>query len=288
MRPADENQHSTRPNLMSSGRRAGSEQSILEMLDRDSGRGTRRKSPSRLAWYGAGGALAACLIGLLVWLTHDGPPPQEAQPVVVADTASAVERPSKADATTELVALTDLDEPPRPHHAAVVDEAPTRQQKQAAPTAMLAAAPATPAATHGALVRDEPDTADSSRQPPTVQASPRTGALVAAAHSPQQSADRQPRAASGHDAEKSLAMRAPADAAKGRAGVRLAQSSGHGAPRKAARPPRAHKAAAPAKAAQPVVDSDVALISAVIQHATARPDGDCADGSCAAKTTTQP
>lgn len=274
MRPADENQHSTRPNLMSSGRRAGSDQSILEMLDRDSGRGPRRKSRSRLAWYGAGGALAASLIGLLVWLTREGPPLQEAHPVVVADTPAAAERAARSDPADELAGITDLDDPPRPHHAALVDEPPGRQSKPATSTANLAAPPSATAAAHGAVVRDEPNTADNSPEVP--------GALPERGLAPAGAAPSSP------DAAKAAPARTATDTAKGRTGIRLAQSGAHGAQRKAPRATRARKASGPAKPVQPVVDSDVALISAVIQHSGARPEGDCGDGGCAAKTTAQP
>ncbi|MGZ5199680.1 MAG: hypothetical protein ACXWC4_07885 [Telluria sp.] len=261
MRPADENQYSTRPNLMSSGRRAGGDQNILEMLERDTGRGKRRGARSRLRWYGAGGALAAGLIGLLAWLAHDSPPPQEAQPIVVAEAAAPPER-VKPDPADELMGLNELDEPPRPHHAAVIDEQSARQAKPITPVAMLTPSSRSPLAdaAKGAVVQDDP----------TVRAYEKTMATAT------------------HEAPKSGPVRAVSEPAHARAPAKQLASSPRSQRKLAHNAPRARKAPAPAQPGHSAVDSDVALISAVIQHSATHGGGECADASCAAKTTAQP
>jgi hypothetical protein len=273
VRPADENQYSTRPNLMSSGRRGGNDQSILEMLERDTERGShRRRGRSRLAWYGAGGTLAAGLIGLLAWLTHDSAPLQETQPIVVAETAAPADRSARLDPAAELLGLNELDDPPRPHHAAVIDEQLARQTRPITPVAMLtppASPPAaqTAAAGKGALVQDEP--------------SPRPGTSVAAAPHSQTGAAK-------HDAAKPQATRTALEPARARPSVKVAPSTARSAQRKLARNASRPRKATAAAQQKPAVDSDVALISAVIQHSSARPDGPCLEPNCAAKTTAQP
>jgi hypothetical protein len=271
VRPTDENQYSTRPNLMSSGRRAGNDQSILEMLERDTGRGNRRGRRSRVAWYGAGSALAVGLIGLLAWLTHDSAPPQEAQPIAVAEVASPAARPAPTDPAAELMGLNDLDDPPRPHHAAVIDEQRARPSKPITPVAMLA--PSSQAqlppvgAGKGALVRDE--------APPA--AAVKKTAVTAIIHE-------RAKAQAMRTAAEPARTRAPAKKAASTQAPSTARSSQHKLAHDA---PRARKTT-PAQPSRPAVDSDVALISAVIQHSSARPNGQCADASCAAKTTAQP
>jgi hypothetical protein len=258
---------------MSAGRRTGNDQSILEMLERDTGRGQRRSGRRRLAWYGAGGALAAGLIGLLAWLTHDTAPPQEAQPIAVAEVAPAPGRAARADAAAELMGINELDEPARPHHAAVIDEQLGRQQKPITAVAMLTPAgqpvPATASADKGAVVRDDPPASTSAAKQPSAAA----GGVTAKTQA------RRPAA----EPSRARATAKPATATKTPPTVRNTHDKlAHNAP-------RARKPAAPAPASRPVVDSDVALISAVIQHSTARAGStDCTGPSCAAKTTAQP
>jgi hypothetical protein len=252
---------------MSSSRRAGNDQSILEMLERDTGRSSLRGGRSRLRWYGGGGALAVGLIGLLAWLTHDSAPPQETQPIVVAEVAAPAERPVKADPAAELMGLNDLDDPPRPHHAAVIDEQSARQTKPITPVAMLTPANRSPLATgagKGAVVQDDP-----------------------APNAPVKA----PAAVARHEtAAKNVVARPVADLARARVPAKQpASSNDRGSQRKLAlNAPRVRKAAPPAQPSRPAVDSDVALISAVIQHSSARINPECLDVTCAAKTTAQP
>jgi hypothetical protein len=254
---------------MSSSRRAGNDQSILEMLERDTGRSSLRGGRSRLRWYGAGGALAVGLIGLLIWLTHDSAPPEETQPIVVAEAPAPAERAAKPDPAAELMGLNDLDDPPRPHHAAVIDGQSARQTKPITPVAMLTPSSRSPQAAtgagKGAVVQDDP-------------AAPNTPAKA-------------PAAVARHEATaKNVAARPVADPARARVPAKQpASSNDRSSQRKLAlNAPRVRKAAPPAQPSRPAVDSDVALISAVIQHSSARISPECLDVTCAAKTTAQP
>lgn len=285
MRPTDENQHSTRPNLMSSGRRGGNEESILAMLERDGGRGGGLPA-SRLALYGAGAAVALGLVAALVWLARD----QSASDLIVAPDAP--------------VAIVAEAAPPRP-----------------APR-VAEAAPQQPAAQAAIIVDEPPPPAKSASQelPPLVLLTPSQAAEhTGTAHAPvpavaeTHSAEEAPAGSgvrTGAAAETASKARpiatAPAHAEPKRVAKTATAPRQEGArPRNAAKPAGApnrvasHHAAArpapkqkkPAVTPQPTqkVDSDVALISAVIQHASNRANaagGDCgAEGNCAAKAT---
>ena len=145
MRPTDENQAaSTRPNLMSSRRGAG-EDNILAMLERDSARRPGgRMSGVRLASYGAAAALAGILAGGIAWLAYDNhKTAQELQarhdaatgaaPTVLAD-ASLQPLPPPSPGPSPIVEA--------PRAAIIVDESARRPDASAA----APAAPAAPAA----------------------------------------------------------------------------------------------------------------------------------------------
>lgn len=72
MRPTDENQHgSTRPNLLSGGRRRyAGDDNILERLERDSARHASGNR-SRAAWYAASALLMLVLIVFVAWMAFD-------------------------------------------------------------------------------------------------------------------------------------------------------------------------------------------------------------------------
>ncbi|WP_306392628.1 hypothetical protein [Telluria beijingensis] len=126
MRPSDENQDNRmhahmRPNLMSSPRRGGREDSILARLEREPARRAGASQGMRLAWYGAASVVAMGLTATLAWLAAGtGPAPLEmAVPDAPAPVASA---------------------PPAPVETAViVDAAPVP------PLRLLEPAPAAPA-----------------------------------------------------------------------------------------------------------------------------------------------
>lgn len=100
MRPSDENQDNRmhaqmRPNLMSSSRRGGREDSILAKLEREPARRAGTGQGARLAWYGAAVAVAVGLTATLAWLAAGaGPAPlevarTEAAPAPIAEMAPA-------------------------------------------------------------------------------------------------------------------------------------------------------------------------------------------------------
>lgn len=73
MRTSDQNQSPfMRPNLISSPRRGGLEDSILARLERDPGHHGGATNWLRIAWMGTALLLVATLVGILVWLASDG------------------------------------------------------------------------------------------------------------------------------------------------------------------------------------------------------------------------
>jgi hypothetical protein len=72
VRPPDENQHgSTRPNLLSDARRRfGSDDNILERLERDSAR-QASGNRSRAAWYAAAASLVLLVLVIVVWMAYE-------------------------------------------------------------------------------------------------------------------------------------------------------------------------------------------------------------------------
>jgi len=244
VRPTDENQSpSMRPNLMSPRRPSAAatsgEDSILAMLEREPAR--RRKgaagaaSSARLAWYGAGGAVALALTGALVWLAanNDGRH-RAAQDTMLADAGKAAQRPAPASlpAPAPAPALRPAALELQPAGAAViVDQAPTPEGVP--PLRLLKPAPAAPPA---------PVPAAPVPVRPTAKAPP-------------------PRPAPAVTAEARPAASRPAPVPARPKPVLAAK----GAARPAA--PRAARPAAPARTPDAPLDADVALISAVIVHA---------------------
>lgn len=268
MRPSDENQHSTRPNLMSSPRRGGNDESILAMLERDGTRGIGRgaASPARLWWYVGGGTLAVCLVGTLIWLARDntGQPPGE--PVAQAATVEAAPVRSEGDG----------------QHAAIIDEAQPASTHQEVPPLVLltppgqASAEEAPRPTHAAVVVDEKVSAQ--KQPAVADAAPKPvpAAVV------EQPAARHEAAGAAAVPRVSEPKRAAKARERSRAGKPVFAPHGKSVPK----PKKGAVAAQPGEAS---VDSDVALISAVIQHSAKHPDGGCdTEAGCAAKATAQP
>ena len=246
MRPPDENQAaSTRPNLMSS-RRAAGEENILAMLERDAARRSGgRLSGMRLASYGAAAALAGILAGGVAWLAYDNPKPAQemhagreatpaAAPKVLADSAlPPPPRPSPGPAP--------IVEAPRA--AVIVDEAARRPQLAAAavpPLVMLPpgeAAGAKPAPPAARPVQEPPRPKVAKAEPPAARAVTTKKADKKAEKSPQPAIR----------STKPALARAPA-AAKTRADTAA----------------RTRKTVA--KPTSAPVDSDVALISAIISQ----------------------
>ncbi|MCS0808065.1 hypothetical protein NX774_09055 [Massilia agilis] len=253
---------------MSSPRRGGNDESILAMLERDGTRGLGRgpASPARLGWYVGGAVLAVCLVGTLIWLARDntGLPPGE--PVAQASPVEASPARSEGDG----------------QHAAIIDEARPAPARQDEPPLVLLSPPAqssaeeAPRPTHAAVVDEKVGV---QKQAAVAEAAPKP---VAAAAVIEQPATRHAAVAAAPVSRVAEPKRPASASQRPRAG-KLAVAQ-HG--KTLARPKK------PAGTVQPVsapVDSDVALISAVIQHSAKHNDGGCeAEAGCAAKATAQP
>lgn len=254
MRPKDENQHgSMRPNLMSSARRGASEDNILAMLERDS---ARRGSSSRMAWYGTGSALALVLVGALAWLAYDSGALHEDQvltPVAVAPRVAEPAGTAAAQAPRQAAI-----QPARA--AAIVDTAPepARPADAGAPPAKASVGEPAP------LVLLSPDQAASiqaaAARAPTHAAGPQRAAPKAA---PVRAAARKAAPKRGMASLAPVHKRIAAQRA-----VPRIRPAAHAPARRVAHPAgvarlkKAQPAAPPA--AEAPVDSDVALISAII------------------------
>ena len=269
MRPTDENQAgSTRPNLMSSRRGAG-EENILAILERDSARRTGpRMSGVRMASYGAAAALAGILAGGIAWLAwdnHQGTQELQAHHEVVNEPAPAA-MPDAVLPPQGPPAVAAADPAEAPHAAVIVDEARKRDT-------IVAGAPAgtvpplvmlppheldgtKPAPTAARAAQDTPPAKAEKSEPPPVQApiqkqTPvQKPAQVQAKNSVEKKVDK---------VQKPASRPVKPTAAPARSKT-LPKVAAKGKPE-----PARNRKAAPN--AEPAVDSDVALISAIIQHA---------------------
>lgn len=276
MRPTDENQAaSTRPNLMSSRRGAG-EENILAMLERDSARrpGTRM-SGARLASYGAAAALAGILAGGVAWLAYDNHKTAQqlqfrydaiaAAPAAVADAALPPPvAPGAAPAPAVEAART----------AVIVDESARTRD-----TTLASAPPPLVMLPQKELKNTKPPASGPRPAQDKAQSTPMKAQVRASVKSDP------PRMAARPALDKKAAKTVkPAARAARPAATRVA-----GTPK--ARPEaaaRQRKGAAPA--ADAPVDSDVALISAIIAHSERHrgepePAGACSGARCQPKST---
>ena len=285
MRPTDENQAaSTRPNLMSSRRTAG-EENILAMLERDSARraGGRISSP-RLAWYCAAAAFSGILVGVVAWLAYDNhttatalqaeaehasavtavpptPPeagPPEPLPLQVAEAPHAaviVDQPQDKPASPPPLVMLPPEEAGAPKPAAPVNDAPPAQKSGAPDTPQSApTAAAEPVAPPAPTPKAAP--ADARKKAPKED---KTGKAEKPAKSPK--ADKPEKAAASAKADKTeksgkadKAQRSAPRAAKAPAQRTAVADKVQARNRKGAQ----------GAASETTVDSDVALISAII------------------------
>ena len=250
MRPTDEDQSgSRRPNLMSSTRRTASETNILAMLDRheSGGPGRRllrglRRVPA-MAWYGTAGMLVIGLVGSLAWLARDSGTPASADGALAAVAAPSPPNPPatiSADASAEVVSEAD---------------------------AGLAASASAPAPAAGATIVDlaPADVSPPADAAPTLRVLP-----------PQEHAGRilprDGRRASPDDRQRNAqriaaAVKSPRTVGGKPAAATHAQAQAHG-------DARSRRNAAAPKPAPTAVDTDVALITAIIRHASKRQDAE--------------
>jgi hypothetical protein len=240
---------------MSSTRRTASETNILAMLDRHESRGPGRRllrglrGMPAMAWYGTAGVLVIGLVGSLAWLARDSGSPSPADsalaspavpgaPPVAASPPLSSPAMVSADATAEVVSEADagLVASTPAAGATIVDLAPD------APTPPPEAPPALrvlPPQEHAGriLPRDGRRLSQDNRQDDQQHGAQRVAA-----------ATKSPRTAGSKPAATAHAQ-AHLDA-------------------------RARRPAAAPKQAPAAVDTDVALITAIIQHASKRQDAE--------------
>jgi hypothetical protein len=256
VRPTDENQAgSRRPNLMSSSRRNSGEINILAMLDGQAGKSRRFSWLPRAAGYGGAGVLACMLLGGIAWLLHDQTGGGFESRVVANPTVVPLE------VASETVPNPALRVAPPTQGAAIVDVA------AAGVTApVVAGLPPSPAQPEQTGLRDGQHII--STRPPVA---PAVGPTSKPA----------PSRAPGYTTARPPARSTPAPHP-------AAAAARHEAP---AHPRRAAAPATP-KPAPATVDTDVALISAIIQHVNKRgelkDDTACTDKSCARKLPAHP
>ena len=274
MRPTDENQAgSTRPNLMSSRRGAG-EENILAMLERDSARRTGpRMSGVRLASYGVAAALAGILVGGVAWLAYDnhqGMQELQAHHEVVTEPVPAV-MPDAVLPPPGPPAVAAASPADVPHTAVIVDEAARKRDT------IVASAPAS---TVPPLVMLPPHEVNGTKPAPTAaRAAPETPPAKAAkteqapvqkpvpAQAPVQKQIQKPaqiQAKSSPEKKMDKVQKPGSRPVKPAAARARSKAVPKVAAKGKAEPARNRKAA---PNAEPAVDSDVALISAIIQHA---------------------
>ena len=248
MRPTDQNQEaSTRPNLMSSRRGAG-EENILAMLERDSARrsGARMTSP-RLAWYCAAAAFSGILVGVVAWLAYDSHETATAMQVQVQ-----AERVAEGDA----VAPPSLPDAPHPQPSAPAPEVPAAATIVDQPQSMPAAPPLVMLPVEPATKAGPPapakETAPSQASTVPVPASPAAPAKAVAPAEGKPAKSDQPAALAKADKPVKPAARAVKNQRPATA--------------RATTPARTRDKAASPAPTEPAVDTDVALISAIIQH----------------------
>jgi hypothetical protein len=247
---------------MSSTRRSANEINILAMLDRHETGGLPRRLLRGLRgrsamWYGVAGMLVVGLVGTLGWLAHDsGAPSADDTALAGAVTPVAAQASGGAVRSTPpaAVSLPRLDPAP----AAAPEAAPeTDAAGGLAPT--LASAPAAGATIVEMAPAPLPEPAAPAPRDTQRDTQPATQAPAqhATQHATQRLAAHTPTA---KPAARTASPKAPAAANRAAA---LARAE-----------PRARRTPASAKPAPAAVDTDVALISAIIQHANKRQESE--------------
>ena len=267
MRPTDENQPgSRRPNLMSPSRRATGEINILAMLDGQAP-GRRLRALPAVVRYGAAGVLACSLLVALAWLVRGAMPARDTGTAGAAQ-ASARRPQSTQPAQATRTTPDSRDSGNAPDSLAV--DVPGMRPALAVENPVLVPAPDMVAApARGAVIIDlpQPAAATESVVPVRIPAGAET-ARVPARH------------AAAHPTSTSLPPARSQPAFR----THSSQALAHADPA----PPRQKRAAGTSRTAQPsaTVDTDVALISAILQHTGTR--NEAADGAGTAACTDKP
>jgi hypothetical protein len=285
---------------MSATRRAASETNILAMLDRQaSGALTQRLLRSARAmpamfWYGTAGVLVCGMVATLAWLAHDS------GTSAAVDTALAGSVTPGGARVVEVAAVL----PGAADHASVTASVTAHVPANlpanvpasvSAPLHEAADAPVPePAPKAGAtIVNVAPAAAEPAAAAPTVAHTlpPPARALARQQHSGRitpREAQREPQRLAAQAAMARIST--PRTAALGKPAPAAVRPAGlaHAGPAAAA---HGRRQAAPVKAAAPSVDTDVALISAIIQHAATRQETEeaaCADRACGPRMPAKP
>lgn len=263
MRPPDENQNgSNRPNFMSGSRRAaGGDDNILARLERDAKRGPSAASWSnhaRLAWCALAAVAVIGLVGVLASLAKENLATHQREAKAAPDLfanggfAPLPGRDALATSSTQLVDL-----PTAPHKSKSVDrdEVPPLVMLKPAPAPAKTATVKTPAPVKKEMVKT-PAPARMAASKPAAQPSLKTSPTA--------------RSAPTKLAAKSTPAKpaAPTRSAPPAPTHQAINTSAHPVVAVAPARKKIAPAAAPAKAEPAAVDSDVALLSAIIMHAS--------------------
>jgi hypothetical protein len=247
VRPTDENQpRSRRPNLMSPSRRASGDIPILAMLEgRASGR--RILARPRLLWYGAGGVLACALLAVLASLVRGPAPERDAPPSVIAAATPAVPATRPEPPVRIPHAPTPATETISDRNTAGVDVSAPRSDREIAPR------------TSGAIA-----------------ASRIAAAAPSVASAPSVTPAAPPRHVSAHRATSHVGPSRTAPQFAAQASVPAHTDA------RAARHKRNPAVTRTPAQVPPNVDTDVAVISAILLHTGTRTGGDAADAAAPA------
>ncbi len=270
MRPTDENQPgSRRPNLMSSSRRATGEINILAMLDGQAP-GRRLLALPAVVRYGAAGVLACALLVALAWVVRGATPARDADTAGTAGAAQASAQPAQsAQPTQSARPVPGSRNAVNAHDGLAVDvpsmrATPTMEAHVSVPAPDMAASPGAAGPAHGAVIIDLPQPA-----PPMASAMPvRTPAGTETARSAARGVARH---AATHPGTPSIPSARPQPAPRTNSSQALAHAD--------AAPPRQKRTAGASRPTPSTakVDTDVALISAILQHTGTR--NEAADGA---------
>jgi len=264
VRPTDENQPgSRRPNLMSSSRRATGDINILALLDGQS-RG-RRFRARPVFWYGTAGVLACSLLVALAWLVRSATPPRHmgtagANASVAHEHATVAPGGGTAAHATAFAIEHDV-------NAALAAE--TSAQPPASPRAVAEPGTQSTATGRGAVIVD----LAGPTSPPSI-------ATTEPAGPPHTTADMTPSRAQPTAVHHPVARPQPAYRTVTNQAPVLAHTNSV--------PPRPKRTASKTPAPTVTVDTDVALISAILQHTGAPHEAategavtpPCTDKSC--------
>ena len=272
MRPTDENQPgSRRPNLMSSSRRTTGEINILAMLDGQAP-GRRLLALPAVVRYGAAGVLACSLLVALAWLVRGTTPARGTDTAGTAQaSAQTLQSPQPSQSSRPAPGSRDAG---TARDSLAVD-VPSMRATPATEAFVLVPAPdmaasrdaASPA--RGAVIIDLPQPAPATPSAIPVRAPAGTETTRATA-----------RNAATHPATPPTSSSRPQPALR----TNPAQALAHADPA----PQRQKRTAGPSRttSSTSTVDTDVALISAILQHTG--PRNEAADGAGTAACTDKP